>query len=100
MTCLGEKIFAAKISDDRFIVIDRIFQIFPYFSHIFPVFAMLNVIFDPFLTGTKRKNTFFYSVHTLTRIRQHYFSKYWGTNAWAVPSPQILGDRPPVPLGF
>src|SRR6218665_318184 len=43
--------------------------------------------------------TIFYSVRTFAHIRQHYFSKYWGTNAWAVPPPQIFfgGDRPPVP---
>src|SRR6218665_1617272 len=96
MTFLGGKIpiFPAQISDDLFLVIDQIFQIFPFFSQIFPMFAMLNVIFDPFLTG---KTRFFTLVHTFTRIRQHYFSKYWGTNAWAVPPPQILGET--VPLG-
>ena len=39
-----------------FLVIDQISQIFPFFSQILPVFAMLNVIFDPFL---KRKTHFF-----------------------------------------
>src|SRR6218665_366725 len=38
---------------------------------------------------------FFYSVRAFAPIPQHYFSKYWGANAWAVPPPQIfLGDRP------
>jgi len=31
-------------------------------------------------------------------IPQHYFSKYWGTDAWAIPPPQIFwGNRPPRP---
>jgi len=42
-------------------------------------------------------DTFFYSVHTFARIRQHYFSKHWGTDAWTVPPPQIWGERPPRP---
>src|SRR6218665_473684 len=65
-----------------FLVIDLVLRIFPFFSHIFRMFAMLNVVY----------NTIFHSVHAFTNIRQHYFSKYWGgTNAWAVPPPQILG---------
>src|SRR6218665_955337 len=52
-----------------------------------------------YLTLSSQEKHLFYSLHTFTRIRQHYFSKYWGTNAWAVPTPQIFwGDRPPVPL--
>ena len=39
----------------------------------------------------------FYSVRTFARIRQHYSSKYWVTNAWAVPHLKFLGDRPPSP---
>ena len=41
----------------------------------------------------------FYSVHTFARIRQHYFSKYWGTDAWAFPPPHIFlgGPSPLVP---
>src|SRR6218665_1041942 len=41
---------------------------------------------------------FFYSVRTFARIRQHYFSKYWGINAWAIPHLKFWGDRPPGPL--
>jgi len=33
-----------------FLVIDQVFRIFPFFSHIFCVFTMLNVVYDPFLT--------------------------------------------------
>ena len=28
------------------------------------------------------------------------FSNIGSTDAWAVPPPQMLGDRPPVPLGL
>src|SRR6218665_4031956 len=41
--------------------------------------------------------TIFCSVHPFAHIRQHYFSKYWGTNAWAVPHLKLLGDRPTSP---
>src|SRR6218665_545458 len=49
-------IFRVKISDDIFLVIDLVFRIFPFFSQIFPFFAMLNVVYDPFIT---RKTPFF-----------------------------------------
>src|SRR6218665_1025550 len=77
-----------------FLVIDQVFRIFPFFfPQIFRIFTMLNVVYDPFLT---RKTHFFYSVHTFTYIQQHYTSQnIGGTDAWAVPPPQILGDRPP-----
>src|SRR6218665_3241389 len=44
--------------------------------------------------------TIFYSVHPFARIRQHYFSKYWGDHAMHGPSPTgppqiFFGDRPP-----
>src|SRR6218665_1022981 len=42
--------------------------------------------------------TIFYSVRTFARIQQHYFSKYWGTNAWAVPLKFFLGGPSPVGL--
>jgi len=74
-----------------FLVIDLVFRIFPFFSQIFRVFTMINIVYYPFLT---RKTPFFYSVHTFTRIRQHYFSKYWGDQCMGRPLPQIWGDRP------
>src|SRR6218665_3529084 len=97
MTFLGGQIsiFATKISDDLFLVIDQICLIFPFFSQIFPIFAMLNVIFDP--SFPHKKNTFLYSVYTFTRIRQHYFSKYWGDQCMGrPPTSNFFGDRPPV----
>ena len=67
------------------LVIDQVFQILRFFT-------VLNVVYDPFFTGktTILENNslirpFSYSVHPFARVRQHYFSKYWGgTNAWAV----------------
>src|SRR6218665_1719056 len=77
------------------LVIDLIFRIFPFFSHIFRMLTMLNVVYDPFL---KRIPPFFYSIYTFTRIRQHYFSKYWG-GLMHGPSPHLksLGGPSPVP---
>src|SRR6218665_74402 len=49
-------IFRVKISDDLFLVIDFVLRIFPFFSHIFRMFTMLNVVYDHFLT---RKPQFF-----------------------------------------
>jgi len=58
---------------------------------------MLNVIFDPILTGTKRKNTFF-TLFILSRASDNTTSlNIGGTNAWAVPSPQIFGGPSPSP---
>jgi len=51
-----------------------------------PLFQKKNSLIKPF----------FYSAYPFAHIQQHYFSKYWGTNAWAVPPPQIWGDRPPM----
>src|SRR6218665_2179449 len=40
-------------------------------------------------------NTFFKnSVHTFARIRQHYFSKYWGDGCMGRPLSQIWGAVP------
>src|SRR6218665_3289932 len=60
-----------------------------------------------YITLSSQKNTiseknsfmtpFFYSVRTFARIRQHYFSKYWGDQCMGRPPPEILGDRPPSP---
>src|SRR6218665_2426154 len=33
-----------------FLIIDQVFRIFPFFSRIFCIFTMLNVVYDPFLT--------------------------------------------------
>src|SRR6218665_2377316 len=42
-------------------------------------------------------DTFFQSIRTFARVRQHYFSKYWEDGCMGRrPPPQIWGDRPPV----
>src|SRR6218665_308995 len=52
MTLFSEKspIFTAKISDDPFFSHRPGFSDFPFFYQIFPFFATLNVVYDPFLT--------------------------------------------------
>ena len=77
-----------------FLVVDQISQIFPFFSQIFPIFAVLNIVFDPFLT----RKTPFFTLFILTHASDNAASlNIGGANAWAVPPPQLLGDRPPVP---
>src|SRR6218665_2275283 len=101
-------IFTAKNSDDLYLVIDQIFLIFPYFFQIFHIFTVLNVVYDPLLT---RKTTiseinslmrpFFDSVRAFARIRQHYFSKYWGDGYMDRPPPHIFGGpSPQSPIGL
>src|SRR6218665_3493744 len=94
MTFLEGKIsiFAAKISDDLLLVIDHLFQIFPDFPDL--CYVKCHILSFP-----HKKNTFLYSVHTFTRIRQHYTSlNIGGTNAWAVPPTSNLGGTsPPAP---
>jgi len=70
---------------------------FSNFPSLLPDFSFLYYVYDPFLT----KNTFSYSFHTFAHIRQYYFSKYWGANAWAVPFTSNFGGTvPPVPPRF
>src|SRR6218665_1726993 len=66
---------------------------------------MLNVVYDPCMTLSSQEkplfqkeflyDTFFYSVRTFSRIRQHYFSKYLGDGCMGRPPPQTLGE--PLP---
>src|SRR6218665_1896564 len=53
-----------------------------------------------YITLYSQEKHIFYSIHTFTRIRQHYFSNYWGDQCMGPPPPQTLGDRPPVHLGL
>src|SRR6218665_3062105 len=82
-----------------FLVIDLVLRIFPFFSNIFRMFTMLNVVYDHFLT---RKTQFslcsYFHAHTTTLL----LKILGGTNAWAVPHLKFLkGDRPPQsPLGL
>src|SRR6218665_2525684 len=97
-------IFTPKNSDDLFLVINQVFLILTLSLQILCVFIVSNVIYDPFFT-TKSPlskkfldDTYFSSVQAFAPIPQHYFSNIGGTNAWAVPPPQILGGpSPPVP---
>src|SRR6218665_1685466 len=73
---------------------DLVLRIFPFFSHIFHMFTMLNVVYDHFLT----RKTQFFTLFMLSRTSDNTTSQnIGGTNAWAVPPPQILGDHPPSP---
>ena len=77
------------------------FSDFPFLFPYFPYLCYVKCHIWPF---PDTKNTFFYSVHTFSRTRQHYFSKYWGdqcmgrpptSNFWGGPSPSPpLGLRP------
>ena len=68
-------------------------QILPCFSQILPIFAMLNVIFDPFLT----RKTPFFTLLILSRASDNTTSlNIGGTNAWAVPPPQVYLNTSPA----
>jgi len=103
--CLGKNVHfhAQNFWWPLFLVIDHDFS---YLFKIFHIFAACNVIYHPFFTRKlpiSEKNflaTSFFTLFVLSHASdKHYFSKYWGTNAWAVPPPQIWGDRPPSPSG-
>src|SRR6218665_2284876 len=81
-----------------FLVIDLVLRIFSFFSHIFRMFTMLNVVYDHFLT----RKTQFFTLFMLSRTSDNTTSQnIGGPNAWAVPPPQILGGpSPQSPLGL
>src|SRR6218665_968207 len=72
-------IFRVKISDDLFLVIDLVLQIFPFFSHIFRMFTVLNVVYDHFLT----RKTQFFTLFMLSRTSDNtiLLKILGGTNA-------------------
>src|SRR6218665_2777379 len=71
-----------------------VLRIFPFFSHIFRMFTMLNVVYDHFLT----RKTQFFTLFMLSRTSDNTTSQNIGeTNAWAVPPPQIWGTVPQSP---
>src|SRR6218665_273315 len=95
--CFSEKIsiFTANISYDLCFshVIDQVFWIFTFFSQIFPIFTMLNVVYDPFLT---RKPPFllcsYFSAHPTTLLLKILGGRMHG------PSPHLKfmgGTSPP-----
>src|SRR6218665_1108491 len=105
MTFFSEKISisTAKISDDFFSSSTRFSRFSLSFPRIFPIFTMLNVIYDPFLprkTTISEKNSFMTPFLLCSYFHAHpttLLLKILGGRAWAVPPPQIWGDRPPSP---
>src|SRR6218665_1253831 len=78
-------IFRVNFLMTFFLVIDLVLRIFPFFSHIFRMFTMLNVVYDHFLT----RKTQFFTLFMLSRTSNNTtFQNIGGTNAWAVPPPQ------------
>src|SRR6218665_3180193 len=54
-----------------------------------------------YMTLSSQENTYFYSFHSFTHIRQHYFSKYWGGRMHGpFPHLKLWGTVPPVPPRF
>src|SRR6218665_1150886 len=78
---------------------------FPISFPIFHIFTVYNVmIYDPFFTRKTPKliseNNSLMTPFLLCSCfshasDKHYFSKCWGTNAWAAPPPQIFGGPSP-----
>src|SRR6218665_2552181 len=78
-----------------FLVIDLVLRIFPFFSHIFRMFTMLNVVYDHFLT---RKPPFF-TLFIPSRTSDNTTSQnIGGDQCMGRPPPQIFGCTvPPSP---
>ena len=91
-----KKYFAAQFQEK--FPFSGFLRIFPFFSHIFRMFTTLNVVYDHFLT----RKTQFFTLFMLSRTSNNTTSQnIGGTNAWAVPPPQILGGpSPQSPLGL
>src|SRR6218665_1591054 len=84
-----------------FLVIDLVLRIFPFFSHIFRMFTMLNVVYDHSLT----RKTQFFTLFMLSRTSDNTISQnIGGDQCMGGPPPQIFffggGTVPPVPLGL
>src|SRR6218665_3357171 len=87
-------IFRVKISDDFFLVIDLVLRIFPFFSHIFRMFNMLNVVYDHFLT----KKPPFFTLFIPSRTSDNTTSQNLGGGPMHGPSPHLKfwgGPSPP-----
>src|SRR6218665_2467773 len=78
-----------------FLFIDQVFWILPFFSQIFCIFTMLNVLYYPFLT----RKTPFFTLLILSRASDNTTSQNIGGDGCmgvASPPPQILrGPSPP-----
>ena len=80
-----------------FLVIDQVFRIFPLFSQIF---CNLYYIKMSYMTLSSQQKTPFFrpSLFILSRASDNTTSQnILGTDAWAVPPLQILGDAPRSP---
>src|SRR6218665_389597 len=106
MTIFSDKfsIFMPKNSDDPFLVIDQVFQIFPFVFQILRIFTLLNVVYDPFFTRksaiseNNSLTTPFFTLFVLSRASDNTTSpNIEGTDAWAVPTSNFGGTVPPVP---
>src|SRR6218665_2355104 len=67
-------IFRVKISYDFFLVINLVLRIFPFFSDIFRMFTVLNVVYDHFLT----RKTQFFTLFMLSRTSDNTTSQNIG----------------------
>src|SRR6218665_1413611 len=77
-----------------FLVIDLVLRIFPFFSHIFRIFTMLNVVYDHFLTRKPPFFTLFILSHTSDNTTSQNIG---GTMHGPSPHLKFWGDRPPLP---
>src|SRR6218665_2227958 len=85
-----------------FLVIDLVLRIFPFFSHIFRMFTMLNVVYDHFLT---RKHNFSlcscFHAHPTTLLLKILGDQCMGgppTSNFGGPSPPVPPRSPPLPI--
>src|SRR6218665_1894605 len=78
-----------------FLVIDLVLRIFPFFSHIFRMFTMLNVVYDHFLP----RKTQFFTLFMLSRTSDNtILLKILGNQCMGGPSTSNFGGTvPPVP---
>ena len=89
MTIFSEKIsiLAAKISDDLFLAIDQVFQIFTDFPDLY--FVKILMSYSVYMTLSSQEKHLFKTRFILSdNIAPQNIG---GTNAWAVPPPQTLG---------
>src|SRR6218665_3371506 len=82
-----------------FLVIDLVLRIFPFFSHIFRMFTVLNVVYDHFLT----RKTQFFTLFMLSRTSDNTTSQNIGGPMHGR-SPHLKfflgGPSPQSPLGL
>jgi len=90
-------IFAAKISDDLFLVIDQLFRIFPLFYLIYRIFrpTLLDIVHNPFLT----RKTPLFTLFLLSRTSDNTTSQNIGGRMHR-PSPTSNFGGPPSPPRF